>query len=97
MAAGPSFTAETVIARGERAVHGELPQETVLVDLETGRSLRLNATAAWLWRRLENPSALSDLAAGLAAEFEADPGRALEDVQAFAADLAARGLVEVKA
>ena len=78
-------------------MHGELPQETVLVDLETGRSLRLNATAAWLWRRLESPAALSDLAGGLAAEFGADPHRALDDVQAFAADLAERGLLEVEA
>jgi hypothetical protein len=97
MAAAPSLRPESVISRSERAVHGELPEETVLVDLRTGKSLRLNATGAWLWRRLEHPSRISDLAQALAAEFGVESERALEDVRSFAEDLAGRGLLEVTA
>jgi hypothetical protein len=96
MAGDASLRPQSVISRSERAVHGELPEETVLVDLGTGKSLRLNSTAAWLWRRIEHPAPLCELADGLAGEFGIDSERALGDVEAFAVDLAGRGLIEVE-
>ena len=95
MVAGPSLRPESVIARSDRAVHGELPEETVLVDLQTGRSLRLNSTGAWIWKRLERPAPVGELADELAETFGIDPDRASEDVRRFAGDLAGRGLLEV--
>lgn len=84
-------SATTVIARAPAAIDGELPEETVLVHVEKGTSLRLNATGAWLWRRLERPASAAELAEEMAAEFGIAAERALEDVAAFAADLAERG------
>jgi hypothetical protein len=85
---------ETTLRRADRAVHGELPEETVLLDLEDKVAVRLNQTGAWLWERLEQPRTVSELADGLAAEFGIERDRALDDVGAWAADLRGRSLLE---
>ncbi len=85
---------QTVLSRADRAVHGELPEETVLLDLEDGVAVRLNPSGAWLWEKLETPASVGDLAAALSAQFGIEEGRALTDVVAFAADLSGRSLLE---
>lgn len=86
--------AKTSLRRTERAVHGELPEETVLLDVDKGAAVRLNATGAWCWRRLAEPRRVGDLADGLAQEFGVESARALEDVREFASELLDRGLLE---
>ncbi|MFL5901771.1 MAG: PqqD family protein [Solirubrobacterales bacterium] len=85
--------AETTLRRTERAVHGELPEETVLLDVDSGSAVRLNATGAWIWGQLEQPRRMADLAAGLAERFEIDEARALGDVLAFAREMTRRELL----
>ena len=83
----------TTLRRAERAVHGELPEETVLLDLDSGIALRLNATGAWLWERLEEPRRVEELARGLADRFAIEEPRALTDVLAFAREMTRRELL----
>jgi Coenzyme PQQ synthesis protein D (PqqD) len=85
--------AETTLQRTERAVHGELPEETVLLDVDSGTAVRLNATGAWIWDQLEQPRRVDDLAAGLAERFKIDRTRALGDVAAFAREMIRRDLL----
>lgn len=90
---GATIEAATTLRRTERAVHGELPEETVLLDLEAETAVRLNATGAWIWERLEQPRQVSELASGLAERFEIDEERALGDVVAFAREMTRRQLL----
>jgi hypothetical protein len=85
--------AETTLQRTERAVHGELPEETVLLDVDSGTAVRLNTTGAWIWGQLEQSRRVSDLADGLAERFEIDATRALDDVVAFAREMVRRDLL----
>jgi len=89
----PQIGATTTLRRTERAVHGELPEETVLLDVDSGTAVRLNATGAWLWEQLEQPRRAADLAAGLAERFEIDETRALGDVIAFTREMTRRELL----
>jgi hypothetical protein len=91
---GADIGSETTLRRAERAVHGELPEETVLLDVEQGVAVRLNPTGAWLWDRLEEPATVGELARGLGERFEVDGQRALGDVIAFAREMTRRGLLE---
>jgi hypothetical protein len=86
--------AETTLRRTDRAVHGDLPEETVLLDVEEGVAVRLNASGAWLWAQLEEPASAGELARGLAGHFEIDEERALADTVAFAREMSRRGLLE---
>ncbi len=85
--------AETTLRRTERAVHGDLPEETVLLDVDSGVALRLNATGAWIWGRLEEPRSVAELARGLGERFEIAEPRALDDVVAFAREMTRRELL----
>lgn len=85
--------AGTTLRRTDRAVHGDLPEETVLLDVDAGTAVRLNSTGAWIWEQLEKPQQVGELASGLAARFEIDEGRALGDVVAFAREMARRELL----
>ena len=83
----------TTLRRTDRAVHGDLPEETVLLDVDAGIAVRLNSTGAWIWEQLEQPRQVDALASGLAERFEIDEGRALDDVVAFAREMARRELL----
>ncbi len=85
--------AKTTLRRTERAVHGDLPEESVLLDVDSGVAVRLNATGAWIWGQLEEPRSVADLAGGLAARFEIAESRALDDVIAFAREMIRRELL----
>lgn len=85
--------AATTLQRTDRAVHGELPEETVLLDIEAETAVRLNATGAWIWDQLEQPRRVDELARGLAERFSIDQTRALDDVVAFAREMARRQLL----
>lgn len=90
---GMTITAETTLQRTERAVHGDLPEETVLLDVDAGTAVRLNSTGAWIWEQLQQPRQVDELAGGLAQRFEIDEDRALDDVIAFAREMARRELL----
>jgi hypothetical protein len=83
----------TTLQRTERAVHGDLPEETVLLDVDAGIAVRLNTTGAWIWEQLEQPRRVGELARGLAQRFEIDEARAYDDVVAFAREMERRKLL----
>ncbi|HKT83058.1 MAG TPA: PqqD family protein [Solirubrobacterales bacterium] len=88
-----TIEAETTLRRTERAVHGDLPEETVLLDVEAGTAVRLNTAGAWIWGQLSEPRRVDELARGLADRFEIDEAQALGDVVAFAREMARRDLL----
>jgi hypothetical protein len=87
--------ATTVLRRADGVALGELPEEAVLLDIEEGSAVRLNASGSWLWGRLDRPASVGDLAAELAECFGIGAERAEADVSAFARDLLGRGLIEL--
>jgi hypothetical protein len=90
---GTKIEVKTTLRRTERAVHGDLPEETVLLDVDAGIAVRLNAAGAWIWEQLERPQPVSELARGMAEHFEIDEARAVEDVVAFAREMTRRELL----
>lgn len=92
---GTTIEVGTTLRRTERAVHGDLPEETVLLDVDAGVAVRLNPTGAWIWEQLQEPRSVAELARGLAGRFEIDEGRAVDDVVAFAREMTRRELLAV--
>jgi Coenzyme PQQ synthesis protein D (PqqD) len=90
---GTRIEAGTTLQRTERAVQDDPSEETVLLDINAGITLRLNSTGAWIWEQLEQPCKVRELANGLAQHFEIDQRRALDDVVAFAREMARRNLL----
>lgn len=70
-----------------------LEGEAVLLDLETKRYYRLNATAARVWKGLEQSLPPEQIADALVTEFSVEPATAHTEVHRAIGDLRARGLV----
>jgi len=65
----------------------------VLVNLDTGRSLALNPTAATIWRLVDGARAPGEIAAELREVFTDAPADLLDDVRQVLSSLSETGLV----
>lgn len=64
-----------------------LDDDIVVLDLRSSRYLRLNDTAALLWRRLETGATRDQLVAAIVEEYDVEPDVAQRDVDAALASL----------
>ncbi len=71
----------------------QLAGEAVLLDLETKRYSRLNATAAWVWKGLEDRLTVREIVESLVREFEVERSVAEEETGRTLGELRSRGLV----
>ena len=67
--------------------------EAIVVDLQSGKTIGLNATGTFLWSRLDGSSDAVALAAALVAEFDVTDEAAETDTNAFLAEMTQRGLI----
>ena len=77
----------------DEVLAAHLEGEAVLLDLATKRYYRLNATAARIWRALEQGLGAPRIVEALVAEFDVDPETARGELDRALLDLRARGLV----
>lgn len=83
--------AGALVGRSAKAV-GE---QGVVMEAATGAYFGLDAIGTEVWRALEQPRTLEDLAAGLSRCFSVEPERCLEDVRPLVGQLLAAGLLEL--
>lgn len=86
-----------VIGRSEGWLASDLGDEVMMMHLDRGVYVGLNAMGAEIWRRIETPHAIDDLCAALVDAFEVDPTTCRAEVDAFVDKMLARGLVTVAA
>lgn len=72
-----------------------LEEDTLLLNVATGRYHGLNSVAARIWDLLAEPTDEERLVAALLAEFEVTPEACRAEVAAFLASLRERGLLNV--
>jgi hypothetical protein len=65
----------------------------VVVVPERREVHQLDEVGTFVWSLLESPRTLDDLADAVAAEFEVDPPRALQDLKPFLDSLSSKGLL----
>jgi hypothetical protein len=76
-------------------VHRTFPEETVVLNLETGRYHGLNATAGKMLAALVQADSVSLASVALAAEFGVPPARIERDLIRLCAALEERGLIQL--
>ena len=84
---------ETTYMIPEDVLAAHLEGEAVLLDLRTKRYYRLNATAARIWKGLEQALPPPQIVDALVAEFAVDAVTARAEMGRALEDLRARGLV----
>jgi Coenzyme PQQ synthesis protein D (PqqD) len=84
---------ETRVARANGLLAEQVAGALVVLRLETGQAVQLNATGAWLWDRLESSQTVASLVQGMADRYGIDSERARRDVDSFVADLDRRQML----
>ncbi|GGF06720.1 hypothetical protein GCM10011611_10260 [Aliidongia dinghuensis] len=69
--------------------------QTVLMSIDHGKYIGLDAVGTAIWQRLAEPVSVRDLCAQLMSAFTADAAELRRDVLAFLTRLHAYGLVDI--
>jgi len=96
-----TLVGETFV-RSQSVVARVIAGETLIVPIrgkvgDLASIYSFNATGTLIWQLLASPKSVSELAAGVAQEFEVDPPQAERDVETFVNEMKAVGLVECRA
>jgi Coenzyme PQQ synthesis protein D (PqqD) len=91
---------EQAIVRSQSVVARVVAGETLIVPVrakvgDLASIYSFNGTGTLIWKLLESPKTVSELAAVLVHEYEVEPERAERDVTHFIGEMKAVGLVEV--
>ena len=95
MSASPSVPARRVTIP-QHVVFRAFVEETVVLNLESGRYHGLNPTAGRMLELLGELGELDAVAARVADETGAPPSQVADDLREFCSSLAERGLIEVE-
>lgn len=93
MSAGPAPARRFRAA--DRVVARAIGDETLLLDLETGRYFDLDDSGSFVWSRLAAGAPLEEIVDSLASTFDAPRARLAADLEGFVAELERERLVVV--
>ena len=90
------------LIRSQAVVAREIAGETLIVPVrakvgDLASIYSFNGTGTSIWKSLEGPSTVAELAVKIAQEYEIEAAQAERDVTEFVGELKAAGLVEVQA
>ncbi|MET4698127.1 hypothetical protein ABIE65_001144 [Constrictibacter sp. MBR-5] len=87
----------SIVVQNREPLSADLDGGVLLMSAEKGRFFGLDAVGGEVWRRLEVPARVSDLCAGLAADYDGPPDAITQDVLALLGRMAERELIEILA
>src|SRR5580704_12652959 len=93
---------DEMLVRSESVVARVVAGETLIVPVrakvgDLASIYSFNGTGTLIWKLLESPRTVADLATAVAQEYEVEPAQAERDVTSFVIEMKAVGLVEVPA
>jgi hypothetical protein len=83
------------VRRARGCAFQDIAGETIVVLPRQRWVHLLNEVGAFVWERLAEETTPAALAGAVCAEFDVEAPEALRDIEAFLADLAEKGLIEV--
>ena len=97
-----AIVAEQTFVRSQSVVARVVAGETLIVPIrarvgDLASIYSFNGTGSLIWRLLESPRTVSELAAAIEHEYQVDAIEAQRDVADFVGEMKAVGLVEVPA
>ena len=93
-------TREETLIRSQSVVARVVAGETLIVPVrakvgDLASIYSFNGTGTLIWKLLESPRTVTELAAAVAQEYEVEPAQAERDVTNFVSEMKSVGLVEV--
>ncbi len=96
------ISTDQILVRSHSVVARVIAGETLIVPVrakvgDLASIYSFNGTGSLIWKLLESPKTLAELAMAVAQEYEVEPAQAAQDVTEFVGEMKAVGLVEVPA
>ena len=85
----------TVVSRAASSAFRELEGKMFIVGASSTKLVMLNDTATAVWRYLDDPRSLGQIANQIVQEFDVDREAALQDCRVFVETMAQRDLVRI--
>jgi hypothetical protein len=86
---------QTLITRSNSLLVAPVHDETVMMDVQSGRYYGLDDIGSDIWKRLETPRRFGELVDALSAEYDAAPATVVEDVRKLLSVMATHGVVQL--
>jgi hypothetical protein len=80
-------------AAGNGVAYREIEGQILILKADDDMLQTLNATGAFIWKRLMKRQPVSRIVSGMATEFRIERSRAAADVRTFIGDLKRQGLI----
>jgi hypothetical protein len=98
----PTLVKEEIFLRSQSVVARVVAGETLIVPVrarvgDLASIYSFNGTGTLIWKLLESPRTVTELATAVAEEYEVEPSQAERDVTDFVGEMKTVGLVEVPA
>jgi len=96
------LTRDEMLVRSQAVVARVVAGETLIVPVRSkvgdlASIYSFNGTGSLIWKLLESPRTVAQLAAAVAQEYQVEPAQAERDVTNFVSEMKSVGLVEVPA
>jgi hypothetical protein len=96
------MTKDETLVRSQAVVARVVGGETLIVPIrakvgDLASIYSFNGTGSLIWKLLESPRTVAELAAAVAQAYEVEPAQAEQDVASFVSEMKSVGLVEVPA
>ena len=92
-----SITLDSIIKRKDDGLMGgEMGDETVLMDMNTGDYLGLNGVGSSIWKQIQTPKKVADICTSLQEEYEVDAATCQTQTLKYLHSLLEENMVEVQ-
>lgn len=92
-----SITLDSIVLRKDNGLMGgEMGDETVLMDMNTGDYLGLNSVGSSIWKILVSPTKVADICSQLQNEYEIDDATCQAETLKYLEVLATENMLEIK-
>lgn len=88
--------AQTIFRRQPDRISANLGAELAVLDLPGGSYLGFNATAAHVWRLLQDPLTFDQICDAMIAEFEVEPALCGTEIRSLLNELLTAGLITAR-
>jgi len=87
------LTPTTVLVRAPDIIASDMDGDTVMMSIERGEYLGMGEVGTRVWRLLEQPNSIQEIARQICLEFTVDETTCQADILAFADELIQNGLI----
>jgi hypothetical protein len=84
------------VLRSETIVVGQIDEDVMMADIETGKYAQLNPSGSRIWELLDRPKTITELCEDLEKEFKVSREICQRDVIYFLQELVRRGVVVIR-